>query len=132
MADDILDDVSLPQSRNETLLTQLRNALIANAISVSEIQKLLENEKADSDWAELTNAQIISADHIRKMADGKWLVHAKMIANDIADLPAAEDFPDWHLSAGSCCYILYEADKCFIMDCNNTWVERNLDIAASF
>lgn len=132
MADNTLDDALLPQSRNETLLTQLRNALIANAISVSEIQKLLENEKADSDWAELTNAQIISADHIRKTADGKWLVLAKMIANDIADLPAAEDFPDWHLSAGSCCYILHEADKCFIIDCNGIWIERNLDIAASF
>lgn len=132
MANNTLNEVLSPQSRNETLLTQLRNALIANAISVSEIQKLLEDEKAGSDWAELTNAQIIAADYIRKMSDDKWQVLAKIVANDVTDLPTAEDFPDWHLSAGSCCYILYQADKCFIMDCNGRWIERNLDIAASF
>jgi len=133
MADNTtLEKVLSPQSRNETLLTQLRNALIANAISVSEIQKLLEDEKAGSDWAELTNAQIIAADYIRKMSDDKWQVLAKIVANDVTDLPTAEDFPGWHLSAGSCCYILYQADKCFIMDCNGIWIERNLDIAANF
>jgi len=132
VANNTLNEVLSPQSRNETLLTQLRNALIANAISVSEIQKLLEDEKAGSDWAELTNAQIIAADYIRKMSDDKWQVLAKIVANDVTDLPTAEDFPDWHLSAGSCCYILYQADKCFIMDCNGRWIERNLDIAASF
>lgn len=130
--DFVADDKNVtPQSRNETLLTQLKDALIANTISVSEIQELLEHEKTGFDWTELTNAQIIAADYIRKMSDDKWQVLAKIVANDVTDLPTAEDFPDWHLSAGSCCYILYQANRCFIMDCNGTWIERNLDIATS-
>ena len=91
-----------------------------------------EDKPDSSDWVELTNAQITAADYIRKMSDGKWLVRVKIVANDVADLPTAEDFPDWHLSAGSICYILYVANKCFVMDCNGTWIEQNSDAAVSF
>lgn len=91
-----------------------------------------EDKPDSSDWVELTNAQITAADYIRKIADGKWLVRVKIVANDVTDLPTAEDFPDWHLSAGSICYILYVANKCFVMDCNGTWIEQNSDAAVSF
>jgi len=134
-----IDCTDLPHPKNNWLMGST-----AHVISTGEFYELdnsgewvlqddsSEDKPDSSDWVELTNAQITAAEYIRKMADGKWLVRVKIVANDTVDLPTAEDFPDWHLSAGSICYILYVANKCFVMDCNGTWIEQNSDATVSF
>ncbi len=100
---------SSPESRNEALLM------------------LIAGEKISTDWADLPNAQILSAQFIKEMPDGKKMMRVKLVVNTVEDLPKEEDFSEWHISAGSTAVILHD-NKYFIRDTLGNWIERNPDI----
>lgn len=79
-----------------------------------------ESKPSSSEWAKLTNAQILSADFIQQMSDGKWLVRVEIMADTVEDLPGAEDFPDWHLSTGSVATTSLESNR-YTLNTKGVW-----------